>query len=115
MPREDLIWGGDWNHALEGREYAGSKGGRGVVLDAVARLRLHVPTADLPHRLEGLLSIDHIATPVGSSWRSATRHGPTVDGRSLSDHDAYVVDVELRLGAVAAVTQRRANVRMRVF
>ncbi len=24
-----LVWGGDWNHALTGREYAGSIGGRG--------------------------------------------------------------------------------------
>ena len=28
LPRERLIWGGDWNHALTGREYAGSIGGR---------------------------------------------------------------------------------------
>jgi hypothetical protein len=95
LPREDLVWGGDWNHALSGSESAGSKGGRAVVLDAVTRLRLQVPTAPLPHLLEGYLSIDHIAVPAGSDVRSATRHSAAVDGRRLSDHDAYVVDVAL--------------------
>ena len=86
LPRERLIWGGDWNHALKGREYAGSIGGRNALLEALTALNLIVPTADLPHRIDGLSSIDHIALPLGVD-ASANR----VDASGLSDHDAYVV------------------------
>jgi hypothetical protein len=34
------VWGGDWNHALEGREYAGSKAGRDHLLKSLAELGL---------------------------------------------------------------------------
>lgn len=57
------VWGGDWNHALSGREWAGSVAGRRSLLESVERLGLHVPTALSPHQIEGLLSIDHIAVP----------------------------------------------------
>ncbi|SFJ13748.1 hypothetical protein [Nocardioides psychrotolerans] len=67
------VWGGDWNHALSGREWAGSVDGRRSVLDAVERLGLHVATATSPHQIEDLLSF------AGES--------------RLSDHDAYVVEV----------------------
>lgn len=91
LPRTGLVWGGDWNHALHGREYAGSTGGRTALLKAVAELGLMVPTRDLPHRLEGLLTIDHIAVGQAESVRGVDRHVPFVDGRHLSDHDAYVL------------------------
>ena len=87
-----LVWGGDWNHALSGREYAGSLGGRKVVLDAVDQLDLSVPTADLPHPIDGLLSIDHVAVPRGTAT-TASRTPAERDGTRLSDHDAYVVEV----------------------
>jgi hypothetical protein len=89
------IWGGDWNHALAGREWAGSMAGRRHVLAAVERLSLQVPTASSPHRIEGLVSIDHIAVP--DSWvvRGVSRHGAAAgNGGRLSDHDAYVVEVD---------------------
>ena len=35
LPRQQLVWGGDWNHALSGTESAGSLGGRVHVLDSV--------------------------------------------------------------------------------
>src|SRR5689334_5880587 len=57
------IWGGDWNHALEGREYAGSKEGRHSILAAVADLGLSAATARQPHQIPSLLAIDHIAVP----------------------------------------------------
>ncbi len=87
-----LVWGGDWNHALTGREYAGSLGGRSAVLGAVDHLGLAVPTAELPHAIKGLLSIDHIAVP--RAWSSSVlRVSAALDGRRLSDHDAYMVEV----------------------
>lgn len=85
------VWGGDWNHALEGREHAGSKAGREHLLKALAELGLHAATTDAPHQIEGLLSIDHIAVP--ATWRTRIEHHSALlnEGR-LSDHDAYVVE-----------------------
>ncbi|NPD03792.1 endonuclease/exonuclease/phosphatase family protein [Nocardioides sp. zg-1308] len=91
---DSLVWGGDWNHALTGREYAGSIGGRQAVLSAVEQLGLAVPTSDLPHAIDGLLSIDHVAVPAGVAG-TARRVVAEWDGKRLSDHDAYVVEADL--------------------
>lgn len=89
---QPLVWGGDWNHALSGKEHTGSKAGRAHILALVRGRDLDVPTAELPHRISGLLSIDHIAVPSG--WAATARRVVAeVDGVRLSDHDAYVVDV----------------------
>jgi endonuclease/exonuclease/phosphatase family metal-dependent hydrolase len=96
LPQGPVVWGGDWNHALTGREYAGGIGGRRHLVEAVRLLDLQVPTTDLPHAIDGLLSIDHIAVPTGATVRSATRVVASVEGRRLSDHDAYVVEYDLR-------------------
>lgn len=85
-----VVWGGDWNHALTGKEYAGSTGGRAAIESALGELGLVVPTADLPHRIDGLLTIDHVAVPNGSVGE-ATRIVAEKDGKRLSDHDAYLV------------------------
>ena len=78
---------------MAGREYAGSKAGRGAIEALVSTLGLTVTTADAPHRIEGLPSIDHIAVP--TSWVSepARRVVAEAEGKRLSDHDAYVVVV----------------------
>ncbi|NYE35632.1 hypothetical protein F4692_000736 [Nocardioides cavernae] len=90
-PAARLVWGGDWNHALSGREVAGSKAGRASLLEAIPTLGLDVPTADLPHAADGLLSIDHVAVPAGRG-SDAHRVAAEADGKRLSDHDAYVVE-----------------------
>ena len=86
------IWGGDWNHALSGRESAGSVAGRRLLLGAVERLELSVPTALSGHQIDGLLSIDHIALPKTWSVSATHRHRAFVGGNRISDHDAYVAD-----------------------
>jgi hypothetical protein len=86
------IWGGDWNHALRGREYTGSRAGRDHLLMVIAELGLQAATTDAPHQIEGLLSIDHVATPAAWSTR-AEHHSALLDDGRLSDHDAYVVEV----------------------
>jgi hypothetical protein len=85
----DLVWGDDWNHSLSGRERAGSEVGRAALLGLVEELGLHVPTAEHPHPLADLLSIDHIA--LRGSAADATRVVATKGGKRLSDHDLYVV------------------------
>ena len=92
-PASGLVWGGDWNHALSGLEWAGSIGGRDAITDALTTFGLRVPTAELAHRLPGLLSIDHIAIPTGWDVEHATRIGTEVDGARLSDHDLYTIEV----------------------
>lgn len=91
--RPHLVWGGDWNHALAGREHAGSIAGRASITAALSGLGLSVPTAEAPHRIEGLLSIDHVAVPA-SAPASAMGVVAESEGARLSDHDAYVVEVE---------------------
>lgn len=88
------VWGGDWNHALSGPEWSGSKRGRHSILQTVDRLGLQVATAKEPHQIEGLLSIDHIAIPAAWTMRHVERHRALVGDARISDHDAYVVDVE---------------------
>lgn len=85
------VWGGDWNHALAGPELAGSLAGRHALLGALERLGLQVPTASAPHQSEGLLSIDHVAVPASWVINRVERHSAFVNGRRISDHDAYVV------------------------
>jgi hypothetical protein len=89
-----VVWGGDWNHALHGPEYAGSQAGRAHIVEAIRRLQLQTPTEDLPHRIEGLLSIDHVAVPAGRVVLAAERVVASTAEKRLSDHDAYVVTVE---------------------
>lgn len=86
-----LVWGGDWNHALSGREHAGSMAGRRSIEDALRNRDLEVATAPLPHALDGLLSIDHIAVPRGAST-TANRIKAVAGTVRLSDHDAYLVE-----------------------
>lgn len=87
--QENLVWGGDWNHSLSGREWAGSSAGRADLATLVGELGLCVPTAGLSHALAGLLSIDHVALKGGAN--EARRVVASEDGERLSDHDLYLV------------------------
>lgn len=89
-----IIWGSDWNHELTGRLYAGCRDGRRSILGALDRLGLSAPTAASPHRLVGAHSINHVAVPAFWSVVAVERVSAMVDGVELSDHDAYVVEVE---------------------
>ncbi len=93
MAGAPTVWGGDWNHAMAGREWSGSQHGRRSILDAIDQLGMQLPTARSPHRIEGLLSIDHIAVP--TDWRvlEIEHHPALSDGARISDHDAYVIEV----------------------
>lgn len=93
-----VVWGGDWNHGIFGPESIGSKGGRRRLLSALSRLELNVPTAHLPHRIPGLLSIDHIAVP--ADWTVSCVKRIATEG--LSDHDCYVVQTDLTGASLGA-------------
>jgi hypothetical protein len=92
LPSGRLVWGGDWNHALEGEDWSGTLAGRRCLLGTVTELKLQVPTTNLPHRLPCLFSIDHIAIDQAVTVVSAERIDASDGGKRLSDHDAYVVE-----------------------
>lgn len=91
LPSTELVWGGDWNHALHGPEHAGTVAGRKVIRDLVDRRGLVVPTEHLTHRIADHCSIDHIAVP--REWPVIEAHRVVAsDERGwLSDHDAYMI------------------------
>lgn len=88
------VWGGDWNQALEGRDYVGTRNGRDEVLKLTEAKQLSVPTRSLSSATPGQRSIDHIAVPTGWDVNGAYRVAAETDGRRLSDHDAYIVCVQ---------------------
>ena len=90
LPTAGLVWGGDWNHAFTGAETAGSKAGRDALSATIHKLNLKVATAEQPHRIDGITSIDHIAVP-NDVAAGGERVVAEADGKRLSDHDAYVV------------------------
>jgi hypothetical protein len=88
-----VVWGGDWNHALEGTDHVGSRAGRDHIFGVLDDLGLQVPTAELEaHR--GERSIDHIAVPKEWVVLAAEQVAAAEDGKRLSDHDAYVVELD---------------------
>lgn len=89
-----VVFGGDFNHALQGPEYAGSRAGRVAIQGFLDAAGLWAPTGGLPHRGEGRFSIDHIAIPSTWSVTSTSRF----EGGRLSDHDAYVVESVVEFG-----------------
>lgn len=95
LEADRLVWGGDWNHSFTGPELAGSKAGRSHLELALAQFDLVVSTAGLTHRIDGLRTIDHVATPLTSPVSSATRMVAAEGEQRLSDHDAYVIEVDL--------------------
>jgi hypothetical protein len=88
---DQVVWGGDWNHPLEGSD-SGYYRGRKITLAAADRLGLQIPTASLPGRHPPSKSIDHIAVPKSWRVRSSEHH---IVKPSLSDHDMYMVDIEV--------------------
>lgn len=89
-----IVWGGDFNQALSGRERAGTDVGRAALLSALTRLGLRAVTLEANGQDSRHRSIDHIAIPSG--WRStvAKVQRPQHGRQLLSDHPSYVVSVE---------------------
>ena len=91
---EATVWGGDWNQALEGRDYVGTGAGRAAITELLEACRLSLPTKSLGSATTGHGSIDHIAVPMAWDVLGAGRISADVQGRRLSDHDAYVVSIK---------------------
>jgi hypothetical protein len=107
-PSTPVVWGGDWNHELSGRISAGSKIGREAILGVVRGRGMQVPTVVLGSE-RGFGSVNHIAVPDDWKVMSVERHVASSGGRRLSDHDAYVVEIEDRPGPTTALSGRRES------
>ena len=89
LPTSRTVWGGDWNQNLVGGwQSVGSTGMRRVIESGVDLLGLRVVTGELPHRLSGSYTIDHIAVP--TQW--AVPKAERIPAFGLSDHDAYIIE-----------------------
>lgn len=92
-PGQDVIWGGDFNQALEGEDTVGSEKGRNDLLDALGSLGLKALTSSSPARQSNTFSIDHIAVPFRWEGHVKTHDVRAADGGPLSDHPAYVAQL----------------------
>lgn len=97
------VWGGDWNHAMQRPDWAGSRGGRAAIEETLLALGLRAVTDPFPAAGGQQCSIDHIAVPLTSVTESAQRVVAADERGRLSDHDAYV--------AVAVLTSSTASPR----
>lgn len=90
---EAVIWGGDLDQSLAGRDYVGSLIGRVALTNAFDDLELKVPTMHLPAHIDAHPAIDHIAIP--ATWQLQKPpgvHKPVHETKPLSDHALYIVE-----------------------
>jgi hypothetical protein len=101
---EPVIWGGDFNQQLRPTPpervafgTAGTVPGIARLLAAFDRFELQVLTADAEHLDPAAWAIDHLAVSRSMVRQvAATVKRPTCpDGRRLSDHAAYIAEIEL--------------------
>lgn len=87
--QKKLVWGGDWNHTLEGPLNGSTRRGRERLDELLATLNLNAPTRHDPRGVYVMNSIDHVAV---SDALATSEHVPAqIGSRRLSDHDMYVV------------------------
>jgi hypothetical protein len=93
---EPLVWGGDFNQALQRPVDGGTVKGMTALQSAFESLGLVALTVDAEHRKGHMRSIDHLAVSEHFTAGPAEIHRLTWShGRNLSDHAAYTADVEL--------------------
>ena len=91
--RDNVFWAGDFNHPLVGPLQGFSRHARDGILDALAGLGMVAVNQDSSHSKPGVCAIDLICGPMGLSYGPPTSSMPSHEGRPLSDHRAYVVEV----------------------
>jgi|GEM_PF-686005 len=89
-----VVWGGDFNQALSGRDYVGSDVGRLALPKAFEHIGLRAVTGEADGQVPPHQSIDHIAIPRGWGSEDVEVLKPRSKDRLLSDHPSYVVAVE---------------------
>lgn len=90
-----VVWVGDFNQSLAGPNVVGSKQGRDAVNNALDDLGMKAWNAHAPHACADLHTIDLICGPAAQPVHHVGWADPTVDGRRLSDHAAYWVELDV--------------------
>lgn len=90
-----VLWVGDFNQSLAGPNVVGSNRGRGGLNNALDDLGFEAWNANAPHACADLHTIDLICGPSAQPLHRVGRVDPMVDGRRLSDHAAYWVELDV--------------------
>jgi hypothetical protein len=88
-----VVWAGDFNQSLTGPNVVGSARGRVALGAALEGLGFQAWNSEQVHAHAALRTIDLICGPVEQPIRSVERIDPVTNGRRLSDHAGYVVDL----------------------
>lgn len=88
-----VIWAGDFNQTLVGPLWGGSALRREKLQAALAELGLEAWNRCAPHALAGMFTIDLVCGSAGIAVQSSETIDNTRDGRVLSDHAGYIVDL----------------------
>lgn len=88
-----VIWAGDFNQSLVGPLWGGSALRREKLQAALIELGLEAWNRCAPHALAEMFAIDLICGPGGIAVDRSETIANTLDGRVLSDHACYVVDL----------------------
>jgi hypothetical protein len=92
-PEAFVLWAGDFNQSLDGPNLTGTKSGRDLVEQALDRLGLVAWNRGSPHALAGMCAIDLFCGPASLEVGPIEVIAPVVNGRRLSDHAGYVIDL----------------------
>jgi hypothetical protein len=88
-----FIWAGDFNQTLVGSNAGGSNEARDLLDAKLDELKLTAWNASARHAIEKLCAIDLICGPRDRPIKSVSWIDPAPDGRPLSDHAGYVVEL----------------------
>jgi hypothetical protein len=92
--QDNVFWAGDFNHSLIGSLRGFSRHARAAIQDTLDCLGMVAANRESEHAQPGACAIDLICGPQGLDYAIAESSMPMHhDGRSLSDHRAYVVEV----------------------
>ena len=93
FPQRIVIWAGDFNQSLSGPNLTGSTLGRRQLRAGLARLNLTAWNGGAPHAKAGMSAIDLICGPELSRAPRMELIPTHDEGRRLSDHVGYVVEL----------------------
>lgn len=94
-PEALVVWAGDFNQELAPPHYVGSAANRELLEQSLRRLGMVAWNAGEPAAQEEIRTIDLICGPASCEIKSIERIPHTVEGRTLSDHSGYVVELEV--------------------
>jgi endonuclease/exonuclease/phosphatase family metal-dependent hydrolase len=92
-PEAMIVWAGDFNQSLDGSNTGGSNRGRALLSETLEGLGLEAWNRRSNHAVGGLCAIDLICGPREHPVSEIVRVDPAPNGRRLSDHVGYVVDL----------------------